>query len=118
MTNKEMIIKVLSETTRILDHSGWSRYALARDANGRSCSIGSSEAVSYCLCGALVKAARAIDDANQDGHHKYFQKKLADFLLENYQYNQTFTQWNDRAATSKDDVIKLLHDVLETIRAE
>lgn len=117
MTNA-IIIEVLSEAVRILKMSEWTQHALARDAKGRSCSISGGDAVAFCLGGALIKAWRALDGDNEDLYHKFFQNKFSEILREKYNYKFTYTRWNDRPTTSKEDVMTLLHDAIDSMRAE
>jgi hypothetical protein len=67
------------------------------------------------LSGALVKAWRTIDPEHEEFYFKYFEKKLSEILLEKYNYQYTYTRWNDHVATSKDDVIQLLHCAITSI---
>ncbi|WOJ89323.1 hypothetical protein RZS28_16220 [Methylocapsa polymorpha] len=115
MVNNEMIIEILLESSQLLQRKGWNKYAMARDENGDKCGPDSSEAACYCLSGALVRAWRTIDPKNEDFYFKYFEKKFSEVLLARYNYNRTFTQWNDQVATSREDVVKLIHTVITSL---
>jgi hypothetical protein len=107
-----MIIDILLEASRILLRNGWTTHALARDANGASCRLDKSDAASYCLCGALTKAWRILDYENDEVYFRLFRNEFNMILESKYNYRYSLTQWNDSAATCKDDVIELIHDVI------
>lgn len=48
--------EVLHEAHNLIERGGWSRGAMATDAEGNTVSHMSSEAVSFCLWGALCRA--------------------------------------------------------------
>jgi hypothetical protein len=40
---------------------------------------------------------------------------LAEDLRESYGYDHTFTRWNDEVATSRENVVSLIHSVITSI---
>lgn len=118
MVPNEVIIEVLLEAGQLLQQKGWNKYSMARNERGDECGPDSSEAACYCLSGALVKAWRTVDPANEDFYFAFFEKKFADVLRARYDYNRTFTQWNDHVATSQEDVVNLIHSVVTSLLVE
>lgn len=90
---------------------------MARDKNGVACDLNNRNASFYCLSGALVTTWRMLDPANEDFYLKYFEQMFSEVLVEKYNYDRTLTQWNDNVATSRDDVVQLIHSVIGSIRA-
>lgn len=115
MNNKDMIIKILMETSRLLQTNSWNKFSMARDANGDRCGPESSDAICYCLSGALVKTWRTLDRSREEFYFKYFENKFSEVLAEKYNYPYTYTLWNDRVATRKEDVLELIHSVIVSI---
>lgn len=118
MVSAEVIIKVLIEAGQLLQRKGWSKFSMARDENGAKCGPDSAEAACYCLSGALVKAWRTIDPANEEFYFRFFEKKFSEVLRAKYSYDRTFTQWNDQIATSREDVVNLIHTVITSLLIE
>lgn len=116
--NNKIIIDVLGEASQLLQRKGWDRFAMARDECGKSVDLNSNEASCYCLSGALCKAWRVIDPANEEFYFKYFEKKFSDVLHESYGFGGTFTRWNDSVATSRDDVLNLIQSVISSLPEE
>lgn len=117
MYDNNTIIKILVETSQLLERKGWNKYTMARDANGRRCGPDSEEATCYCLSGALVKAWRTIDPESEEFYFRFFEKKFSEVLLEKYDYNYTYTRWNDTVAKSREDVIQLINEVINSLPA-
>lgn len=115
MSNNETIIRVLMETRRLLEGKGWSKYTMARDPEGQLCGPNNQDAACYCLSGALVRAWRTIDPQNEEFYFPYFESKISAVLKAKYNYPYTYTRWNDHVATSRDDVVKLIHDVITSV---
>jgi hypothetical protein len=118
MVQREVIIEILLEASNLLQKKGWNKYSMALDQNGDKCGPDSSEAACYCLSGALVKAWRSIDPESEDFYFKYFEKRFSDVLRARYNYDRTFTQWNDNVAMSREDVVNLIHLVVTSLLVE
>lgn len=118
MNKNQTIISILMETARLLEGKGWNKYSMARTSAGKLCAPDSREASCYCLSGALVKAWRTIDPANEEFYFPYFESKFSEVLLEKYKYPYTYTRWNDNVATSREDVVKLIHEVITAVLTE
>jgi hypothetical protein len=117
MIRTEVIIEVLLEADRLLQRKGWNKYSMALDDNGDNCGPDSSEATCYCLSGALFKAWRTIDPENEEFYFKFFEVKFTEVLRDQYNYDRTYTQWNDHVATSREDVCGLIHAVITSLLA-
>ncbi len=115
MPSNKVIVDVLLETSNLLQQKGWNKFSMARDPRGEGVGPNSEDASCYCLSGALVRAWRTIDPQNEDFYFKYFEKKFSDDLRETYGYDHTFTRWNDEVATSRDNVVTLIHSVITSI---
>ena len=115
MPSNKIIVDVLMETSHLLQQKGWNKFSMARDPQGENVGPNSKDASCYCLSGALVRAWRTIDPQNEDFYFKYFEKKFSDDLRESYGYDHTFTRWNDEVATSRDNVVTLIHNVITSI---
>jgi hypothetical protein len=115
MTKNQTIISILMETSRLLEGKGWNKYSMARTPTGKLCAPDSQEASCYCLSGALVNAWRSIDPDNELFYFPYFESKFSEVLREKYDYPYTYTRWNDNVATSREDVVKLIHDVITSV---
>ncbi len=115
MVDNKVIIEVLLEAGNLLQRKGWNKYSMALDNNGAKCAPNSSEAACYCLSGALVKAWRTIDPDNEEFYFKFFEWKFSEVLWAQYNYDRTFTQWNDNVATCREDVVKLIHLVVTSL---
>lgn len=115
MVRNEVIIEVLLDASDLLQQKGWNKYSMARNENGDECGPDSSEAACYCLSGALVRAWRTVDPDNEEFYFKFFEKKFSEVLRARYDYNRTFTQWNDHVATSREDVVNLIHTVVTSL---
>ncbi len=115
MPSNKVIVDVLMETSNLLQQKGWNKFSMARDTRGEGVSPNSKDASCYCLSGALVKAWRTIDPQNEDFYFKYFEKKFSDDLRDTYGYDRTFTRWNDEVATSRENVVTLIHSVITSI---
>jgi hypothetical protein len=118
MVSNKAIIEVLMETSQLLQRKGWNKFSMARDDRGAGCGLDSNQASCYCLSGALVKAWRTLDPDNEEFYFKFFEKKFSEILRDAYGYNRTYTQWNDNVATSREDVVKLIHSVITSLLAE
>ncbi len=117
MVRNSEIIKVLTEATQLLQQKGWNKYLMSCDAGGKICGIDSDLASSYCLSGALVEAWRTIDPHNEGFYFKFFEKKFSQILRDKYDYNNTYTRWNDDVATSGEDAVKLIQTVIASLLA-
>lgn len=115
MSNKDVTINILSEASRLLNGNGWIKYNMARDAHGNVCVPTRSEASCFCLSGALVRAWRTIDPAQEEFYYKYFEAKFAEVLEQKYNYIYPYTRWNDQVAKCKEDVIGLIDSVVTNI---
>lgn len=115
MAHKELIIQILLEASRLLQGNGWNKFSMARDLNGKRCGPDSNEASCFCLSGALVKAWRVLDPSREIFYFKFFEEKFSEVLRAQYNYNYTYTRWNDRVATSKEDVVSLIHCVIASV---
>ncbi len=109
------IIKVLTEASQLLEQKGWSKYLMTCDSSGKICGIDSDVASSYCLSGALVKAWRTIDPHSESFYFKFFEKKFSQILRDKYDYDNTYTRWNDDVATSGEDAVKLIQSVITSL---
>jgi hypothetical protein len=112
---KEVIVKILLEAGRLLQGNGWNKFSMARDVSGKRCGPDSNEASCFCLSGALVKAWRVLDPSHEIFYFKFFEEKFSEVLRTKYNYNYTYTRWNDRVATSKEDVLALIHCVIASV---
>ena len=115
MRNNETIVRVLMEACRLLEGKGWNKYTMARNANGQHCGPDSQDAACYCLSGALVKSWRTVDPQNEEFYFPYFESKIAQVLKAKYDYPYTYTRWNDNVATCREDVVKLIQDVITSV---
>jgi hypothetical protein len=115
MAHKELIIQILLEASRLLQGNGWNKFSMARDLNGKRCGPDSNEASCFCLSGALVKAWRVLDPSREIFYFKFFEEKFSEVLRTQYNYNYTYTRWNDRVATSEEDVVSLIHCVIASV---
>jgi hypothetical protein len=115
MNKKDMVIKVLMETSRLIQMHGWNKYSMARDSVGNRCAPESSDAACYCLSGALVKTWRAIDPSREEFYFKFFEKQFSEVLTEKYNYPYTYTRWNDEVALRKEDILELIHSVIVSL---
>lgn len=115
MPSNKIIVEVLMEASKLLQQKGWNKYSMARDPQGGNVGPNSANASCYCLSGALVKAWRTVDPQHEDFYFKYFERKFSDGLRESYGYNHTFTRWNDEVASSRDDVVALIHSLITSI---
>jgi hypothetical protein len=115
MPGNQTIVEVLRETSRLLERKGWNKFSMARGPFGQGVGPNSNAASCYCVCGALVKAWRTVDPQNEDFYFRYFEKKLADVLHQNYGYGHTFTRWNDEVAACRDDVVSFINSVIASI---
>ncbi len=110
--SSQAIILVLGEASRLLEQKGWTRFAIARNQGGEPIAVNSGTASSYSLSGALVTAWRNVDPANEDFYFLYFEEKLAEILRKRSGYELTFTQWNDRVAASREEVVNLIRALI------
>lgn len=115
MARKELIIQILLEASRLLQGNGWNKFSMARDLSGKRCGPSSNEASCFCLSGALVKAWRLLDPSREIFYFKFFEEKFSEVLRTKYKYNYTYTRWNDRVATSKEEVLLLIHCVIASV---
>lgn len=102
------VMRVLRETRRILEEPGrWSQGSGARDRSGASCDITSSEARSYCLMGALQRAALSIFDGESSLLFTKIYQGTMDALR--FRASMAVMKWNDHTPLlSQDDVIDRL----------
>lgn len=80
---------------------GWCQGAFARDAQGRSVSLSSDTAVSFCLSGAIRRWYTACGDDTL--YHNYFTKVVA--------RKSCAAMWNDAARRTQCDVVSFLEVV-------
>ncbi len=114
---RETIIAVLVEAGRLLTERGWTRFATARDGDGRPCELKSEAARQFDLAGALTKAAGAIDPEGKEFYFKFFRQSFAEALQRTWRCSNTFTHWNDHVARRSSDVIQLIDEIIEAIDA-
>lgn len=110
--DKHEIIKILVEARSLIEQGGWSQFCIARDRTGNVVDAHAGEACRFCLSGALCKAWRALDPANEDFYFRYFEEVFSAVLRVRYGYDRTFTQWNDHVATSQKEVVVLIDRVI------
>lgn len=112
------MVRLIEETREILllackyIERGWTRQAPARNKTGQPVSPYSPEAVSFCLHGALTRAA--IDQGANAVVEKNV-KNLVEILIRRT-YDMSMFRFNDRLAQGKADVIKVLQTVLEQLQ--
>ena len=114
---RETIVAALVEARRLLTECGWTRSATARDKDGVPCGLTSESARKFDLAGALTKAVGAVDPDNKEFYFRFFRQSLAEALQRTRQCTVTYTHWNDHAAQSCDDVVQLIDEVIQTIKA-
>jgi hypothetical protein len=118
IANGETVIEILRESRRILKEQGWTRFAMARDATGKSCGLNSETAVSYCLWSSVVKGWRSVDPDNENFYFPFFERKFLEVLKSKYGYAFTVSRWNDERARSLEDVTNLLDELIATISTD
>lgn len=82
--------------SELLEQKGWCQGAMARNRKGFRCGFDDPKATQFCLTGALYRA-----DAYT---HEVF------FFLRSH-IGESFTEWNDAAGRTKEEVIALLKRV-------
>ncbi|SFK19791.1 DUF6197 family protein [Methylocapsa palsarum] len=115
MAYGETVIKILQESGRTLKEKGWTRFAMARDANGDTCCLNSEHAVSYCLWASVVKGWRTVDPENEKFYFPFFERKFLDVLQLKFGYSFPVTRWNDEVAGSLEEVTQFLNAVIAVI---
>ena len=107
--NSEAIIKVLS-TTKQLIQNGWCQGADAKADNGDSCLTPlDPRAVSFCLVGALYRAAHDLEEIKTHFHaRKAVKETLKEWSLD---------RWNDDISRAKSEVVNLLDRTINKLKA-
>ena len=90
----------------VLENKGWTQFAMAEDANGRSfVDVDSEHAVKFCAVGAIirsygpVKGRRVIQDLVEDLP-----------LMRNGVRYAFMSAWNDDRGRTKDEVVRFLKE--------
>lgn len=92
---------VFTEAARLCA-AGWCQGAMARGRTNRPCYINSDRAVSFCVEGAIIKAAR---DSGQFGEQWFVWKVKKQAHLPDY---LPLTAWNDMKGRTQADVVGIL----------
>lgn len=105
-------LKLYNDTKTIVE-SGWCREAYARDSDGFPVVFESNKATSFCLMGATYRAALM-----QMYRSPIIQEICAPYIeaLEKYTKGTMVSVWNDHQTTTKEDVIRLLDQVIADIQ--
>lgn len=109
---KEDKIHYLEETIRLLEH-GWTTGAFARDKDGIECSELSDDAVSFCLIGALTRAA---NNTRLDARDRHEIQMFVSSVASLFPYLWA-DQWND-AQVSNAAPISLLRRALAHVERD
>ncbi len=91
--------KVLDKAIDLLDKKGWCQNQFAKDKKGCSVAIGSKEAASFCVQGALLKAGV---------NNLKFDTSLKVYNVLNQLVPEGYIEWNDEKGRTKEEVIDLL----------
>lgn len=104
MSDAETTRRVLLRAAEILEPEGaWCQVATARTAHGKSVEALSRSAVSWCVNGALTKAAKR----HVDSRDAYFH--LLDFL------GQGVATFNDAPERTQAEVVQALRDAAASL---
>ena len=98
--------QVLKNARDVIE-SGWCRGAYAKNKYGDSCDPQAGAAVEFCMDGALQ---RVFDAAEYEAHHKAV-ILVVDTLRSRFG-SGVITQFNDKIAKNKDDVLKLFDNAI------
>lgn len=101
---------ILIETCDLLDKKGWTKEAGARDKDGNLIGVTSSKAASFCIVGALTRAAN-----NFGGYSRVQRTKLrTEFKIQKItEYPVIF--WNDHKAKNKQEVLDVLQKTIDQL---
>lgn len=87
-------------------NDGWSRDAFARDDDGNPVPVQSIHASSFCIIGALIRAAGSMDDAAE-----------AIQLLASAFHDTSINKWNDDPSVTFEDMIACVNETIATAKA-
>ena len=116
--------QIIKGAIDVLEKNGWSKGFAARNADGKPIHYEDSEACSFCAFGAMLVACASIQ--KEQGHdcseHLFAVRYALDvFITRAGKYDSLFSSstvplfaFND-AAQSKEEVIALLNEFLETL---
>ena len=98
--------EILTRARELLAHEGaWAQGDFARDAHGNSCDANVARAASWCLVGALERAA--YDSSDPEGA----MLECAMFALAAAIGLDTLGVWNDAPGRTREEVLHLLDRV-------
>jgi hypothetical protein len=89
------------------DPNRWTREFQARDSTGAACAWNDSEAVCFCLMGAINRAAMNIDP--NDRVPAYEAMDELDKVIDN-----AIPVFNDRPSTTHEDILKALDAAIKS----
>ena len=95
--------RILSSAADLIEDTGWTQGAFCRNARGKACRMGSKDAVSYCLIGAV---STLVD--NEDDERAQSICGTAFALLKTVTGVISLDNWNDDPNRTKDDVLHAL----------
>lgn len=101
------VADVLKETRRVIA-AGWTQGVFARDADGYGAPVYTQEACSFCLVGAVLKAQKNLDAAEEV-------RVGAIGLIQRQAGVQYLHKFNDVPERTQEDVLGLLDKTIENL---
>ena len=96
-------IEFIKDIIKLYEDNEWTQFYNARDMFNNGCRSNSSLACKFCLNGAIHKVTKTMDEYERV--HSIIQQHIP---IDDY----FITAWNDSPKRTKEDVIKLLNDII------
>ena len=97
---------------------GWSQRCLARDADGRHCGATSLSAKTFCVEGAIQRAAAELSLSARVANCAIL--FVGDLAREDYSNGTPkgwiLAHWNDEASRTQEEVVRLLDKAIDKLR--
>ena len=114
---KEQTADILTRA-RVLVLSGWVQRKEAQDEQGLLCDPNNPRACSYCVSGAVSRAAfdQAREGSATAGY--YARRALYGQIEETLRFHEGLVHWNDRDGRTLEEVVDLIDRSLSTLKEE
>lgn len=105
--NMYPVCQILEEIKAVIDTpEKWTQGTQARDKEGNKVALFNSDAVSFCLIGAMVKVKFNTNFPDDEVGYRHYAYGQAEKLLMAESGGRAW--FNDKATTSHEDVIRLI----------